>query len=461
MGGLLTSLNTSSLALEAFTRALGVSQQNIANASTSGYAAQRASIQPIGDLGFTGGADVVTLSSTGSARADALVQSASTQLSATQTTVAQLTPINQLFDITGSAGILAALQNFSTAFSSLSVAPNDSTLRATALGAAGGVASAFQQTAATLDHLGVNLNSDIQSAASQINTLASQIAGLNRQAASGGKGNAGADASIRSDLDQLSTLVDINVTKEADGSISVLAGGTLPLVLGSQSYTLSADPHAAPGAQVTSSAGGSAPVVFSGRFGALLSTQNTVVSPLQGTSTSAGSLNTLASGFASRVNALLESGTTATGAPGGQLFSFDTINPSNAARNLTVISSFTPDQLALASSGAAGQSNGIANQLAALPGSSSAADLINGFSAQGLFSSIASGIGRQLATATTQSTADQTALTSAQAERTQQSGVSLDNEAVNVVNLQSAYQAAAKIVSIIDQLTSDEVNLIK
>ena len=461
MGGLFSSLNVSSTALEAFTRALGASQQNIANTSTPGYAAQRASIQPISELGITGGGDAVTISSTGSALADALVQTASSQTAASQTAATQLTPINQLFDITGSTGVLGALQNFSTAFSSLSVSPNDSTLRANALSAAANAASAFRQTATSLDQLGTSLNSQIQSTASQINTLAGQIAGLNRQAAAGAGADAGANATLRSALDQLSSLIDINVTSNADGTVSVLAGAEVPLVLGYQSYALSVNPQASPGAQVTSSAGGSSPDSFSGQLGALLDTQNSVLNPLRGTSTSAGSLNTLAAGFASRVNTLLESGTTASGTAGVPLFSFDPGNASNAARSLTLVSGFTADQLALASTGAASQANGIANQLAALPSSSNAADLINGLSAQDLFSSIASGIGQKLSDANLRSTADQTTLTSAQTARTQQTGVSLDQEAVNITNLQNAYQAEAKVISIIDQLTSDAVSLIK
>jgi flagellar hook-associated protein 1 FlgK len=460
MGGLLSALNVSSTALEAFTEAFGVSQQNVANAATAGYASQRASIRPIDDTGITGGGDTVSLSSTGSALADALVQSASSQASASQTAVAQLTPLNQACDITGSGGILAALQNFSSAFSSLSVTPNDSALRAGALSSAAGVASAFQQAATGLDQSGTRLHSQIQSTVSQINALSGQIAGLNQQGAAGAGAGAGVNASLRSALDQLSSLVDINVTSNGDGTVSVLAGGEVPLVLGNHSYTLSVDPLAAPGAQVTSSAGGSTPASFSGQLGALLQTQNSVLDPLLGTGAVAGSLNTLAAGFASRVNVLLESGTTAAGTAGVPLFSFDATNPANAARSLAVAPSFTPDQLALASGGAAGQANGIANQLAVLPGSGNAADLINGLSAQDLFSSIAAGVGQQLSDANAQSTTDQTSLTAAQTARTQQSGVSLDQEAVNVSGLQNAYSAEAKVVAIIDQLTSDAVNLL-
>jgi len=458
MSTLFASLQTASAALDAFSQALGASQTNISNSSTAGYAAIKATIQPI-DLSGDGSSagDFVTLSSTGSLRADALVQTASSQASASQTTVAQLTPVNQLFDITGASGILAALQNFSSAFSSLSVSPNDSTLGAQALTAASGVASAFQTASSSLTSQSQQIDSSIQSTTQQINSLGVDIRQLNSQAAAQTQFNPGIDASIRSDLDQLSSLVDITVTQNSDGAVSVLAGGEIPLVIGNQSYALSVDPTAAAGSQVSSAAGGTSPATFSGQLGALLNTQNSTINTLLGTGTTPGSLNTLASGFATQVNALLSSGVTASGAPGGPIFTFD---PANAAQSLSLDATVTPDQLGLATTGNNASSNGIANQLAALPSSTAVTDQIGGDSAEGFFSSIAASVGQQLSDAETASTADQTTLTSAQTTRQQNSGVSLDTEAVNITTYQRSYEAAAQVVSILDELTSDAVHMI-
>src|SRR5437016_3217760 len=113
MGGLLSSLQTASAALDVFSRALGTDQANVANASTPGYAAQQTNILPI-DLSGNGAgvSDFVSLSSNSNAFADAAVRTASSQASASQTSARQLSPLNQLFDITGTTGILAALQQF-------------------------------------------------------------------------------------------------------------------------------------------------------------------------------------------------------------------------------------------------------------------------------------------------------------------------------------------------------------
>jgi flagellar hook-associated protein FlgK len=153
MGGLFSSLQTASTALDVFSRALGTDQANVANASTPGYAAQQATIQPI-DLSGDGAnvSDFVSVSSNANAFADAYGTSRNFAGVGQPDSRQQLTAVNQLFDITGTSGILAALQQFSSAFSSLSVTPNDSTLQANALTAAGNVASRpFNPWPASLD----------------------------------------------------------------------------------------------------------------------------------------------------------------------------------------------------------------------------------------------------------------------------------------------------------------------
>jgi flagellar hook-associated protein 1 FlgK len=460
MSTLISSLYTASNSLAAFSKALGVDETNVSNSSTAGYVAQRASIQPIGFGGQDGIADSVDITSTGNSQADAIVQAANSAASESSTTATQLTPVNQLFDITGSSGILAAFQQFSTAFSNLSVTPNDPTLQSTALTAAGSVATAFNSVAASLDTQQSQVDSSIQSTVSQINTLSSQIQQYNVQALSESQVDPGTDASRRSALQQLSSLVDINVTTNADGTVSVLAGGSQPLVIGDQAYTLSANPAAAAGSQITSSGGGASPSAYSGQLGALLQVSNGTLSQLLGGNGNPGSLNTLAEGFASRVNTLLSSGVTSSGAAGVPVFTYDTSNASNVARTLAVDPTVTGSQLASATTGTSAQSNGIANELGALAASNNTADQIDGLSPQGLFASIAAGVGQQLSDANTQSTSDQAVLTSAQSSQQQASGVSLDQEAVTITAFQRAYQASAQVVTILNQLTSDAVSLI-
>jgi flagellar hook-associated protein 1 FlgK len=314
--------------------------------------------------------------------------------------------------------------------------------------------------AESLDSQSTSLEASAQSAASQINDLAGQIAQYNVQVRGQTGLDPGTDASERSALTQLSSLVGITVNKNADGTVNVLAGGTLPLVLGDQAYSLTANLAAAPGSQITSSGGGAPPTSFSGTLGGLVDTFNNAITPILGGNGQAGSLNTLAQGFASTVNTLLTSGTTSAGLAGVPIFTYDLTNPSNVARTLAVDPSVTPDQIAVASTGATPQSNGIANQLASLAGTSNPAYQIGGLAPQDYFSSIAQSVGQQLSDANGQSTTDQTTLTAAQASQTATEGVSLDQEAINISAYQRAWEASAKLVTVLDNLTLDSVNLV-
>lgn len=464
---LLSALATTSTALQVFSTALGADQTNVSNSATPGFASVRAVIRPITDTitvsdgNTVSGSDTVQIQSSSNSYADAAVQAASSQASNSQVSANSLTPVNQAFDITGASGILAAFQSFSSAFSGLSVSPGDPTLQATAIAAAGAVANAFRSAAATLDSQSTSISSQIETTVGSINDLSSQIRQYNVALRGKSSADPATDASLRSALDQLSTLTDITVTKNHDGTVNVLTGGQQPLVLGDQAYGLQANLSAPPENQITSTGGGSSPGQYSGQLGALLQVRNGALQTLLGGNGVTGSLNQLALGFASRVNAVLSGGVTSSGGQGLPIFNYDANSASNVARTLATDSAVTPATLAVATGGVSAQSNGVANQLAALPSSAAASDQIAGQSAENFFASIATGIGQQLSDARSQASTDAAALTSAQSARQQVSGVSLDTEAVSITSYQRAYEASARLVSILDQLTSDEVNLIK
>jgi flagellar hook-associated protein 1 FlgK len=457
MGGLFASLHTASGALAAFSKALGVESQNVSNAATPGYAAQRATIRPVEVGGASAGGDSVQITSTSNAQLDALVQAASAQAGFSGAQVSQLSPVNSTFDITGSSGILAAFQQFSSAFANVAADPNNQSLRSLALSAAGSVANEFQSAANALSAQQTQTNTAIQSTVSQINSLAADIQQINSGISVNGASGS-SDATLRNTLDQLSSLIDIQVQTNQNGTVTVLAAGQIPLVSGTQTSALSVNMSNPPGQQVSSSAWGGTTANVGGQLGALLDFNNSTLASLTGSGSQQGSLNVLAQSFADSVNTLLTSGQTTAGNPGAPLFTYDSSNGGvNVAATLSVDPSVTADQLALASGT---QSNGVANSLSQLASTTDPTQQINGLSPTDYYAAIASGIGQQLSTATNQSSADQGALTSAQATRQQQTGVSLDAEAINITADQRAYEASAQLVTVLDQLTQDTIQLL-
>jgi len=104
--------------------------------------------------------------------------------------------------------------------------------------------------------------------------------------------------------------------------------------------------------------------------------------------------------------------------------------------------------------------NGVALSLSALASPKNAADEINGQSFTQFFGSIAAQVGAQLSFAQNGQSSQQDIVTQAQSLRQQLSGVDLNAEATKVLEYQRAYQASAKILTVIDSLTQTVLGLI-
>ena len=102
----------------------------------------------------------------------------------------------------------------------------------------------------------------------------------------------------------------------------------------------------------------------------------------------------------------------------------------------------------------------IAVSLANLENPQSSADEIEGQSYTGYFGSIAANVGAQLSTATSNQSTQQSAVNQAEALRQQVSGVDLNAQATQIIQIQSAYQAASKVVTVIDDMTQTVLGLI-
>jgi flagellar hook-associated protein 1 len=200
-----------------------------------------------------------------------------------------------------------------------------------------------------------------------------------------------------------------------------------------------------------------------GTLGALVDTHNRVLASLLGDATQPGQLNQMAQAIADRVNQLLAAGSISDGPPpvaGVALFSYDTSNATNVASSLALDPSVTPDQLAAIDPGPPYVSNGTALKLAGLENSQNPADRINNLNYEQYYGTVAAGVGRELSAAQDRQDVQKQLVAQAQAFQQQTSGVSLDAEAVKMIQFQRSYQANARFVAVLDSLTQTAVNLI-
>jgi flagellar hook-associated protein 1 len=470
MSGFGVSFNSAANALSAIQRALDAVQNNIVNASTPGYAAERVnfSAQAFDPAqGLSGGVDV----SLASSRNQYLEQSVRTEtsvLGSLQQKSPLLSTLQSAFSASGDSGVPGALSSFASSFGALSASPNDASARANALQAASTVALAFNQTAAQISQVSSDATQQASSTATQINALTTHIASLNAQIQQGAQSDAGVAADLNNSLETLSGLANVSVTNNSDGSASVLLDGQTPLVLGAKAFVLAVQTKPqdvnAPypngdagirlvdqnGTDVTSQA-------TQGQLGALLQIRNQTVPFYLGSQTQPGELNNLAQSFASRVNTIVTTAQTAAGATVSPIFTYNQTDATQTASSLT-IGTITPDQIVTSDSTA---SNGVANELANIANPTNQADLMsNGMSFTAYYGQLAGQAGADASQATTDLQTQQTLTTQAQNQRTQASGVSLNDQAAQLLNLQQAYQATARIVSILTTLSQTTVNLI-
>jgi flagellar hook-associated protein 1 FlgK len=468
MTNLFALYNSSSQALTAFQNAIGVSSNNVSNASTAGYADQSVDFTSVSSADGGGVETGPSISSRDQA-AEQAVRTQTEQLGYQSQLSTNLNNIQSTFDITGNSGIDAAMSSLLSSFSAWSAAPTDGSQQQAVLNSAQSVAQSLNAASTTLSQASSQANSDIQSTLTQINSLSDQIASINGQIRDGGT-NAGLDAQMNSSLEQLSKLTGYTTLQQSDGTVNVMLGGQSSLVEGSQATHLSMKPNPAaspafaggnPPDQIVDSNGNDVTALSTGgQLGALVDFHNTTLAGLIGDGTQQGTLNVLAKGIADTVNTLLTSGQTSTGASGVALFSYNAAGGSTVAGSLTVNPSITTGQLAAAAPGPPVVANGTALALANLSNPTSASQMIDGQSMTAYYSSIAQDIGTQTSNAQAATNSQTQLVTQAQNLRTQVSGVSLDTEAALMMQYQRGYQAASRVFSIVDQMAETVINMV-
>ncbi len=454
MGSLLVALHNGASALQVFQRQLNVIQNNVTNADTPGYAKQTQTIDSVAfnpELGFNGGVFAGATLSSRSEYSEQAVRSQQQSLGESQQKAADLGQVEPLFDISSNSGLSNQLSAFFQSFSQLSVTPNDGAARQGVIDAATNVASSFNQLSGGLASVSAGLSQQTKSSVTSINQLAGDIANINklRQQNFQTIGDPGLDAKLHNDLEQLSELTGVTALPQSDGTVSVYLGGQSPLVLGANSYALQADQSGSQTRIVDWQNKDVTNQVQQGNLGALIDEKNNILPSYQ------NKVDTLAAGFADQVNTTLGAGLNSAGsAPSADLFTYDPT--AGAAATLSVTNGFTPDQVAAAVPGAPG-GNGNALTLAALAN----APQSNGLTFTQNYGNLAGRVGQDLATARDNQSSQQSLVTQARSLRSQASGVSLDEEAAHLLEVQQAYQAAGKLISVLNSLGDTLLGIIR
>lgn len=453
MSNLLASLTTAAESLRTFEQALNVVQNNVTNATTPGYVRQQADLVALNfqpEVGLPGGVRSGSLVSSRSLFAERTVWEQAQGYGRFSQTASGLARIEPVFDINAGSGIAAALDRFYAAFSQLSVTPNELLPREVVIQRAAEVAQSFQLAATELTRAFEEFRRETTSVVEEINRLAADIRDLNIEIRQDfrNREDAGIDARLYTALEELSFLTDFTALPQEDGSVTVLLGGQIPLVIGDKVFEIRAGSSGAAPEILDYNGQVITGTVREGRLAGLLDlTGNLLPSYL-------ADLNRLAQSFADRVNGALAGGVDLNGLPPAvNLFEYDAAL--GAAYTLKV-SGILPEQVAAALPGAPG-GNGNALALAALATSPQ----IDGMTFTEAYGRLGAGAGRDLAAVRAGESTHSLLLTQARQLRDEVSGVNLDEEAAALIRYQRAYQASAQLIGVLNEMTEVVLDLLR
>jgi len=453
MSSLNASLATALSGLQAEQGALEATTNNVANANTPGYSREVPVLETsdpvtIGSLTFGTG---VTLESIESIR-DPILESQIQQETQTQGQLNSLVSALQQTQTTFSSttgDIGTAISNFFSSINQLATSPADLSLRQGVLTAADNLASAFNAAANNLTEQRTNLDDSVEQTVGQINQLTGQIAQLNGQInqAENAGGTGGTLIDQRTELiDQLSSLVDVSVIPTGNTLTLTTAAGTA-LVAGQQSFQLSTQTNSSGEQDVYSGSTDITSTIVSGQLGGILQARDQQIPSLQ------NQLDTLAAGLANAVNGVQTAGYDLNGAQGTDLFAPPPGGGAGAAASMSV--AITDPSLIAASSDGTSGDNSNANAMYALSNQA----IVDGQSPSDYYSGIVFNVGNAVSNATAEQSASNLMLQQLDDQRSAVSGVSLNEEAANMIQYQQAYAASAQVITAINDMMYDVINM--
>ena len=453
MGSLNGALSIATGALGVEQGALDATTNNVANVNTPGYAR----LQPVlvesdpivvGAVTYGTGVSLQKLQSLRDPILQLRIQEETQQQGQLNAALAAMQQAQVQFT-TSSGDIGTEISNFFSSLNQISTDPTNLALRQGALTAAGNMATAFSNVADNLASQQSNLDSNVSQDVSQINVLSGQIATLNTQISELQGVNQDASALVDQRdvlIGNLSHLIDVSSIQSDDGLTLTTSNGTA-LVVGGQSFALSTQTNASGLQDVYSQATDITPDLTSGDLAGLLQTRDQTIPGL------IANLNTLAAGIANALNTANQQGFDLNGAAGGNLFVPPAANGQGAAADMAV--AVTDPALIAASSDGTPGSNGNLAVLASVQNQ----PVAGGQTPTDYYSNIVYSVGNEVSNDSAELSASQSILSQLQDQRASISGVSLDEEAANTVQFQNAYDAAANVVTTINDMLYTVINM--
>ncbi len=440
-------LNIARSGLMAQSGALGVTGQNVANATSAGYAKRVASMSPLASGGVIFNGEIRTFDKF--AYAHVVEQSgrrasAGARANALARIEAIIAPPSQTIGDRATA-LMAS-------FTTLTAYPMDPAVRADVLSKADDFASTLASAGLSLSEISKEILQQAQGVASEVNARLGHVADLNAKIAEAKA--QGSDAStLRDQRDQsvreIGERVGVRAVEDPQGRVTLFGAGAV-LVEGSKTSAISLDLDATGNMRFTVSGASTIDItsrVDSGALGGLREARDVDLAKAR------SGLDAYAFDVGNTINAAHAGGFGLDGGTGRPLFAVSATQAgASASISLDPNMRDRPDRLAAA---------GVASEL---PGGNSAAmrltllsdsDSFGGTTLANRFATLAGDVGTRKASAEAEKALRDDTLSLAETMSESASGVSLDEEMVDMSRYQRAFEASSKVLRMADELLAN------
>ena len=448
-------------------QAISVTSHNIANVNTPGYSRQKLvmstnvpSDSEIGPMG--NGVSPDAIERIYDRFINAQINNESQELGRWDAQKNAVESLEMIFNETYGYGLSEAMSEYWNAWQALTINPAGSAERQVLVTRAQILTSTFNKLDSDLTLSQQDLDLTIQGTITDINRLSAQLADLNQKIVASEIGTQNAnDYRDRRDLvlKELSELIDLNAFEDANGSVSVLNASGRPLVSATASWQLSTELNVVSGLQDVvwlDDDGNSVNInndISGGKLKGWLEARDVLIPGFL------NRLDALAQTLVTEVNNLHQTGFDLNGIAGEVFF-----DGTGTAADIEVNANIVGDPGLIAASfdplpfPSAPGDNRNAVEIAKLQHQL----LMSGNTAtfNDYYSSLVRDVGNEVLKSDSYYTHQSEMVAQLDNYRESISGVSLDEEMINLIKFQNAYAAAAKLVSTADEMMQTVLQMV-
>ncbi len=455
-------LNVARGALLTQQRAIDVTGHNIANVNTPGYSRQRVNMQTNTPIPFSPGqmgtgVNAVEIQRIYDRFLGVQISNENQNLGRWEAQKGSIEKVEMILDETSGYGLSQAMSEFWNAWQDLANNPSGHTERTMLKTKSEILANTFNKTYSDLQQIQKDTDDSIKGTIQEINLITDQIADLNQQISevevTGQNAN---DLRDSRDLllNELSSMIDITTSEGDNGKVSVLVSGGRPLVQGNSSWDLSTETNVSGLQDIVwlDGSGSSANITHSISGGKLKGWIEARDASIPGY---LSRLDDLAATIISEVNTLHQGGFDLNSNPGEPFFT------GTSASDIAVNFNIVNDVNLIAASGTAGGVPGDNSTAIAIANLQYAHTMSGGTATfDDYYNSVVSDVGNDVQTASTNFDHQTSMVNHLNNYRESISGVSLDEEMINLIKFQHAYDAAAKLITTVDELLNTVINMV-